>query len=109
VITSCGKDDIEILIQKEYVRDTINTRDTINIRDTIYLRDTVYIIDTTKKIAINEIIYLEDKFMVVGTIDWQGVAYGGKGRYMAVGSGGNIAISTDNGASWSTKTVGTYT
>jgi hypothetical protein len=103
-ISSCKKDEIETLIQYVEVRDTINVRDTISVQDTIY----VYIIDTTKKITINEIKFFGDKFMVVGTDTWRGVAYG-NGRWVVVGAGGKIATSTGDGTSWSTQTVGTDT
>jgi hypothetical protein len=85
-VTSCGKDEVKTLTQY------VEVRDTINIRDTIY-------------VTINGIFYsTEDKFMVVGTNDWCGVAYG-NGVWVAVGGSGKIATSTD-GTNWSLQTVG---
>jgi hypothetical protein len=70
VITSCGKDDIEIPIREEEQKEQGGP-------DTPPKKDTVYVIDTTKKTTINEIVYFEeDKYMIVGTGTWQGIAYG---------------------------------
>jgi hypothetical protein len=95
-ISSCGKDEIE-------------TPSVPNEKDTTVIvppkEDIIYVIDTTKKITINEIKFWEDYNMATVSGSWNGVAYIPYDKFVAVGSNGQFAISTD-GTNWTTQTVG---
>jgi hypothetical protein len=95
-IISCGKDEVTKIPP---VSDGQDTTVIPPKQDTVY-----YVIDTTKKIEIDEILYLEEYNMAAVSGIWRSAAYG-NGRWVAVGNRGVVATST-NGKTWSTQIVG---